>query len=85
MLDHIGIHVSDYAAAARFYDAAFAALGGALVAGGLGLLIWDSLAGQPASDSGERTDPQARRTLRLAPRFSPGADAGAGLTFELGF
>ena len=31
MLDHIGIHVSDYAAAARFYDAAFAALGGALV------------------------------------------------------
>ena len=61
------------------------ALGGALVAGGLGLLIWDSLAGQPASDSGERTDPQVRRTLRLAPRFSPGADAGAGLTFELGF
>ena len=31
MIDHIGIHVSDYPAAARFYDAAFAALDGALV------------------------------------------------------
>jgi catechol 2,3-dioxygenase-like lactoylglutathione lyase family enzyme len=31
MIDHIGIHVSDYPAAARFYDAAFAALGGSMV------------------------------------------------------
>ncbi|MAY61960.1 MAG: glyoxalase/bleomycin resistance/extradiol dioxygenase family protein [Rhizobiales bacterium] len=31
MIDHFGIHVSDYDAAKRFYDAAFAALGGSLV------------------------------------------------------
>lgn len=31
MIDHIGIHVSDYAAAKHFYDAAFAVLGGLLV------------------------------------------------------
>jgi|GEM_PF-3994306 len=54
------------------------ALGGALTAGGLGLLIWDSLAGAPASS----TDASARRSLRLRPR--PQA-RGAGVVFELGF
>ena len=56
------------------------ALGGALTAGGLGLLIWDSLAGSPASSSEESAS--ARRSLRLRPR--PQA-RGAGLVFELGF
>ncbi|OCW57728.1 VOC family protein [Hoeflea olei] len=31
MIDHIGVHVRDFAAASRFYDAAFAALGSSMV------------------------------------------------------
>ena len=31
MIDHIGVSASDFAASSRFYDAAFAALGGSMV------------------------------------------------------
>ena len=48
MIDHTGVSASDFAASAKFYDAAFAALGGAMImkvpvehTGGIQVLMTD--------------------------------------------